>query len=66
LAAGRLKNTQNTTAGGLAIAVASDEENNGNGRPDPWKREQLLQAGADAVAADFQAADDLLNMIFGP
>lgn len=54
------------TAGGLAIAVASDEENNGNGRPDPWKREQLLQAGADAVAADFQAADDLLNMIFGP
>jgi phosphoglycolate phosphatase-like HAD superfamily hydrolase len=53
-------------AGGLAIGVASDEENNGSGRPDRWKREQLLQAGADAVAADFQAADDLLRMIFGP
>lgn len=52
-------------AGGLAVAVASDEENNGSGRPDPWKREQLLQAGADAVTADFEAADDLLKMIFG-
>jgi phosphoglycolate phosphatase-like HAD superfamily hydrolase len=52
-------------AGGLAVAIASDEENNGSGRPDRWKREQLLQAGADAVAADFQAADDLQKMIFG-
>ena len=58
-----IRETKN--AGGLAVAVASDEENNGSGRPDPWKREQLLQAGADAVAADFQAADDLLKMIFG-
>lgn len=53
-------------AGGLAIGVASDEENNGSGRPDRWKREQLWQAGADAVTADFQAAEDLLKMIFGP
>lgn len=58
-----IRETKN--AGGLAVAVASDEENNGSGRPDPWKREQLLQAGADAVVADFQAADDLLKMIFG-
>jgi phosphoglycolate phosphatase-like HAD superfamily hydrolase len=58
-----IRETKN--AGGLAVAVASDEEHNGSGRPDPWKREQLLQAGADAVTADFQAADDLLKMIFG-
>ena len=51
--------------GGVAVAVAGDEENNGSGRPDPCKREQLLQAGADAVTADFQAADGLLKMIFG-
>ncbi|HAM71719.1 MAG TPA: haloacid dehalogenase, partial [Verrucomicrobiales bacterium] len=34
---------QNTKqVGGLAIAVASDEANNGSGRIDPWKRERLL------------------------
>ena len=29
-------------AGGLAVAVASDEANNGSGRVDEWKRERLL------------------------
>jgi phosphoglycolate phosphatase-like HAD superfamily hydrolase len=52
-------------AGGLAIAVASDEEDNGSGRPDPWKRRNLLQAGADAVVADFRVADELLKMTLG-
>ena len=28
-------------AGGLAVAVASDEANNGSGRMDEWKRERL-------------------------
>jgi len=51
--------------GGLAVAVASDEEINGSGKPDPWKRRQLLRAGADVVVADFSPADELLEMIFG-
>jgi phosphoglycolate phosphatase-like HAD superfamily hydrolase len=52
-------------AGGLAIALASNEEINGGERPDPWKQEQLPQAGADAVVADFRDAEALLSMIFG-
>src|SRR5262249_21164633 len=33
-------------AGGLAVAVASDEAHNGSGRVDAWKRERLLGVGA--------------------
>ncbi len=51
--------------GGRAIAVASDENENGSGRVDPWKRKQLLQAGADAVIADYREPDELLKIIFG-
>src|SRR5262249_26960950 len=40
-------------AGGLAVAVASDEANNGSGRMDPWKRQRLLGVGADVVIADY-------------
>ncbi len=50
--------------GGLAIAVASDEEHNGSGRPDPHKRRQLLAAGADVVNADYRNAPALLKLIF--
>ena len=57
-----IRETKNV--GGLAIAVASDEEINGSGKPDPWKRRQLLQAGADAVLADFSPAGELIEMIF--
>jgi phosphoglycolate phosphatase-like HAD superfamily hydrolase len=52
--------------GGLAVAVASDEANNGSGRMDEWKRERLLGVGADVVIADYRDADDLLNAILGP
>ena len=52
--------------GGRAIGVASDENENGSGRVDPWKRKQLLEAGADAVIADYRAPDELLKIIFGP
>ncbi|MCB1129051.1 MAG: haloacid dehalogenase-like hydrolase, partial [Verrucomicrobiae bacterium] len=38
--------------GGLAVAVASDEANNGAGRMDEWKRERLLGVGADVVIPD--------------
>jgi phosphoglycolate phosphatase-like HAD superfamily hydrolase len=51
--------------GGLAIAVASDETKNGSGVMDPWKRRQLLGAGADAAIADYRDAIPLLDMILG-
>ncbi len=51
--------------GGLAVAVASDEEHNGSGRFDEWKRKRLLGVGADVVIPDFRDADALLGIIFG-
>ncbi len=50
-------------AGGLAIAVASDESNNGSGRIDDWKRQRLLGVGADVVIADFRDAEALMGRI---
>jgi phosphoglycolate phosphatase-like HAD superfamily hydrolase len=49
--------------GGLAVAVASDEANNGSGRMDEWKRERLLGVGADVVIPDFRDARALLDVI---
>jgi len=51
--------------GGVAIGVASDEENNGSGVPDRWKARQLSEAGADALIADFRDPDHLLAAICG-
>ena len=48
---------------GLAIAVASDEANNGAGNIDAWKRERLLGVGADIVIADYRDAATLTTMI---
>jgi phosphoglycolate phosphatase-like HAD superfamily hydrolase len=57
---------QNTKeAGGLAVAVASDEANNGSGRMDPWKRERLRGVGADALVPDYRDAPALLACLFG-
>ena len=57
---------QNTKeAGGLAVAVASDEANNGSGRMDPWKRERLRGVGADVVIPDYRDAAALLARLFG-
>ena len=57
---------QNTKQlGGLAVAVASDEANNGSGKVDEWKRQRLLGVGADIVIADYRDAGPLLDMIFG-
>jgi len=52
-------------AGGLAVAVASDEANNGSGRMDPWKRQRLLGVGAQVVIADYRDAAALLACLFG-
>ena len=52
--------------GGIAIAVASDEDNPGSGRMDPAKRETLLAAGADGVIADFHAAHEIVETLIAP
>jgi phosphoglycolate phosphatase-like HAD superfamily hydrolase len=52
-------------AGGLAVAVASDEANNGSGKIDKWKRERLLGVGADAVIPDFRDAIPFVDYILG-
>jgi len=57
---------QNTKeAGGLAVAVASDEAHNGSGRFDAWKHNRLLEVGADVVIPDFRDAEALLNRVLG-
>lgn len=49
--------------GGLAVAVASDEDHNGSGRMDSVKRAQLIDAGADAVIPDYRDAAALLDAL---
>ena len=51
--------------GGLAVAVASDEANNGKGRIDEWKRQRLLGVGADVVVPDYRESRLLFDRIFG-
>ncbi len=49
--------------GGTAIAVASDETAR-SGRPDEWKRERLITAGAHAVVPDYQDATQLIEWLW--
>ena len=57
---------QNTKeVGGLAVAVASDEANNGSGKIDEWKRNRLLAVDADIVIPDYRDAQPLLRKVFG-
>ncbi len=57
---------QNTKeAGGLAVAVASDEAHNGSGHMDEWKRQRLKGVGADVVIPDFRDALALLDLLSG-
>jgi phosphoglycolate phosphatase-like HAD superfamily hydrolase len=51
--------------GGLAVAVASDEANNGSGRVDEWKRRRLLGVGADVVIPDYRDAVSLVDYLLG-
>jgi phosphoglycolate phosphatase len=57
-----IENTK--AAGGLAVAVASDEANNGSGKFDAWKRDRLMGVGADVVIPDYRDAGPLLDRIF--
>lgn len=57
---------QNTKeVGGVAIAVASDEANNGSGNVDQWKRQRLLSVGADIVIADYRDAENVIKLVLG-
>jgi hypothetical protein len=47
----------------MAVAVASDEEQNGSGRMQPQKRKLLTAAGADAVIPDYRDATALIETI---
>jgi phosphoglycolate phosphatase len=51
------------SAGGVAVAVASDEAGR-TGRPDAWKRDRLIGVGADIVIPDFRGSDALLAYLF--
>ena len=51
--------------GGLPVAVASDEANNGSGRIDKWKRQRLLGVGAQVVIPDYRHGLALLQIILG-
>jgi len=50
-------------AGGLAVAVASDETAR-SGRCDAWKRERLIGAGADLVIPDYRESAPLLDYLW--
>jgi phosphoglycolate phosphatase-like HAD superfamily hydrolase len=55
---------QNTKeVGGFAVAVASDEANNGSGNFDEWKRQRLRGVGADVIIPDFRDAETLLDVL---
>lgn len=51
--------------GGIAVAVASDEANNGSGHVDAWKRTRLLEVGADVVIPDYRDAIGLVDYLLG-
>ena len=58
-----IENTK--SVGGYALAVASDEANNGSGRVDEWKRVRLLGVGADAVIPDYHDAIGFVDELLG-
>jgi len=49
-------------AGGLAVGVASDEENQVG--INEWKRKRLIEAGADIIIPDFKKTELLEKLIF--
>ena len=53
------------SVGGLAVAVASDEELNGSGKMDEAKRKLLITAGADLLVPDYRDAGALAERLLG-
>jgi phosphoglycolate phosphatase-like HAD superfamily hydrolase len=50
-------------AGGVAVAVASDEVNRRG--INTWKRDRLVRAGADLVIPEYRRNEELLRYLFG-
>ena len=50
--------------GGFAVAVASDEANNGSGQFDAWKHQRLMGVGADLCIPDYRDLDALMETLF--
>jgi phosphoglycolate phosphatase len=50
-------------AGGVAVAVASDEVNRRG--VNAWKRDRLVRAGADVVIPEYRCHERLLGFLFG-
>ena len=54
---------ENTKAvNGIAIGVAPDEKD--HTKVDPWKRERLIQAGADLIIPNFTDTGGLIDLLF--
>lgn len=51
------------SVGGIAVAVASDEQNR-SGEPDEWKRNRLIGVGADIVVPDYREYETLLSYLW--
>ena len=51
------------SAGGVAVGVASDEAGR-SGKPDAWKRDRLIGAGADLVVPDYRDYGPLLEYLW--
>ena len=51
--------------GGIAVAVCSDEDQNGSGVLEPFKHRQLFAAGADVAIPDFRDAAALVDYLRG-
>ena len=49
--------------GGVAVAVATDEQE--RGVISRWKRDRLVAAGADLVIPDYRGHDRLDHLLFG-
>lgn len=58
-----IENTKET--GGFAVAVASDEDHNGSGNMDQWKRERLARVHADVFIPDYRDITPLMKVITG-
>ena len=50
------------SVGGIAVGVASDEARRQG--IDEWKRQRLIQAGADLIVPDYRYSDRLLAHLF--
>jgi len=59
---GRVEIRETKRAGGVAVGVASDEK--ARKGIDAWKRERLIEAGADIVVPDFRETDRLVAFLF--